>query len=80
MKAFFSRQLDAFVVNEMCECGHLKTDHGSKLHRRQTTMIREPNGGNCCSSDCACDRFTFARFVTADEAARLVLDQRPVLV
>lgn len=79
-KLFFSRQLNDFVVDEMCSCGHLKSHHGSLLHKLKNAMLREPNDGSCCTGHCGCSQFTFERFVTAEEAARLMIEKRPLLV
>jgi len=82
LKVFYSRQLNDFVVNEMCQCGHLKSDHGSLARKIYQTIVRQPNDGNCCSSNCNCDcnQFTFARFVTADEIADIAISRRTVTV
>ena len=64
---FYSRQLQDYVIDEMCRCGHLKSTHGSLLHRIKKSMLRESNEGSCCSNHCECLQFTFVRFVTVEE-------------
>jgi len=77
---FFSRQHNDYVVDEMCACGHLKSEHGSLLHKLKNKMLREHSDGNCCAGHCECTQFTFARFVTAKEAAKLTISKRPIFV
>jgi len=79
-KLFFSRQLNDYVVDEMCSCGHLKRHHGSLLHKFKSLMVREHSDGNCCSGHCGCPQFTFERYVGIKEAAQLLADSRPLLV
>jgi hypothetical protein len=76
MKAFYSNQLRDIVVNEMCKCNHLKSEHGSLLHKLLKAIVREPNDGGCCSSHCDCKQFTFSRYVCVDEAADIVMSHR----
>lgn len=68
VKPFFSRSLGGMVVGSMCFCGHLESDHGSKLipcgKGRKTRLSHE---GNCCNDNCACDRFTWERWVLKSE-------------
>jgi len=82
LKVFYSRQLDDFVVNEMCQCGHFKSEHGSLVKKIRQTLLRQPSEGNCCSSHCDCDckQFTFARYVTADEISDIIINQRTATV
>lgn len=80
MKMFFSRQLNDYVVDEMCVCGHLKSLHGSLLHKFSNSMIREHSDGNCCSGRCNCPQYTFERFVAAEEAAQLLVNRRAMLI
>ena len=78
MNVFYSKQIQNFVSDEMCECGHLKSEHGSLTHRTKDKMIRESSDGNCCS--CACKKFTFHRFVSIDEAAEIIICKRPIVM
>ena len=73
---FFSKRLNDFVVDEACECGHLKSEHGSKTIRLENSMLRMPHEGNCCHNYCTCEQFTWVRYVTASEKAAIVLAQR----
>lgn len=79
-KMFFSRQLNDYVVDEMCTCGHLKSLHGSLLHKVKNVMIREPSDGNCCSGRCGCTQYTFQRFVAIEEATQLLINKRAMLI
>lgn len=77
IKPFFSRQLQDYVVDEMCECGHLKSDHGSLNRRINDRVVRlSRDEGSCCKGKCKCPHFTWERWVTADEAADLVIAAR----
>lgn len=78
MKAFFSKHLGDFVVDEMCRCGHFKSKHGSLCSKVQGSLIRHSGEGNCCSGSCECLQFTFVRFVTVTEAALKIKKRRAV--
>jgi hypothetical protein len=71
MKTFYSNQLNDFVADEMCQCGHLKSEHGSLTKRIKNILLRNPNSGSCCGFHCECKRFVFSRFVTVDERISL---------
>ena len=76
---YYSERHGDYVSDEMCECGHLKSEHGSKLMPLNgSTTIRESNEGSCCNGVCACGQFSFARFVLLEEAAQLALGRRPL--
>ena len=71
MKVFYSHQCGDYVVDAMCECGHLKREHGSMSTRvgqgKKGRILRRPNEGSCCKGKCPCPRFTWDRWVTATE-------------
>lgn len=72
MKQFVSVSLGAVVSESMCECGHLERDHGSVLHPLGGgSAFREAHGGGCCCGECRCNKFTWARHVTAHELAEI---------
>ena len=54
---------------ELCKCGHLITEHGSRTTKVGDKLLREPHHGGCCAGSCQCKRFTFHRFVSIEEAA-----------
>ena len=76
---FFSEQLGDYVVDELCKCNHLKSEHGSKITKMGDFMLREHNEGSCCSGGCVCKQFKFERFVTVVEAAEIVASKRLVI-
>jgi hypothetical protein len=59
----------------LCKCGHLQSDHGSRLVQMEGGTYREYHHGGCCCCDCACKQFTFHRFVSLKEAAQMLLDR-----
>lgn len=78
LRPFFSRQLKDFVVDEMCECGHAKSEHGSSSTNMDGQIVRlSRDEGSCCSGQCACPRFTWARYITETEAVQQALYERP---
>jgi hypothetical protein len=78
---FYSRAKQALVVAERCECGHLKSEHGSKLTRLPNgQMYRQYQHGSCCEDDCPCDQYTFAEYVTEEEAVEHLLQCRRLKV
>lgn len=77
---FFSNQLNDYVVDELCKCNHLKSEHGSKISNMEGFILREPNQGSCCSGVCVCKQFKFEKFVTITEAAKIVASKKLMLV
>lgn len=76
---FYSETHQDFIVAEMCECGHLQKDHGSlniRLHDTDGRIVRLPNDGGCCNGHCGCDHYRWARWVTSDEYASMIVAQR----
>ncbi len=72
-RIFFSEELQEYVVDSMCSCGHLESEHGSKLLPLQNKLkLRLPHEGNCCSGKCKCPKFHWARWVTVIEKATFV--------
>jgi len=39
---FYSRKLDNFVVDSMCVCGHLESEHGSLNKTVNKRIVRHP--------------------------------------
>jgi len=60
---------------ELCKCGHLISEHGSRTTKVEDSLLRESHHGGCCAGSCQCKRFTFHRFVSIDEAADIVLER-----
>lgn len=59
----------------LCKCGHLSSDHSSLLvPLGDGRSLREYHQGGCC--ECACERFTFHRYVSLEEAADLLLERQ----
>ena len=76
---FYSIQLNDFVVDAICECGHLKTDHGSKLLKiANNKSVRFNNDGNCCDGQCCCEKFTWQRWATAKEIEFIICDEKEI--
>lgn len=69
-RIFFSRRLDDFVLDAVCECGHLERDHGSHSKNIGRKKLRLHDGGNCCVESCGCHHFRWARWLTATEFAQ----------
>ena len=66
--------LDGFGT-ALCKCGHLACDHSSQLTPLDADhSFREYHHGGCC--ECSCGQFTFHRYVSLEEAARLLLDRQ----
>jgi hypothetical protein len=64
MFPFFSRRAGLWVVDEVCQCGHARKDHGSKLIRCDARQVRQSNEGSC-TRDCDCKAFTWASWAYA---------------
>jgi len=56
----------------LCKCGHLSSDHSSRVS--SIDKDQEYHQGGCV--ECACKQFTFHRFVSLEEAAALLLDRK----
>lgn len=77
---FFSQILQDYVVDEMCSCGHLKSQHGSLTARSARGILRQPHDGGCCHGICDCKRFTFVRYVTIEERSLEFGNRRAITV
>ena len=59
---------DEKLTDEMCVCGHLKSDHGSKVVRiDNNAILRIPNVGSCCCENCCCARFCWKSWCKLSE-------------
>lgn len=68
IKPYYSRRIQDWVVDEMCTCGHMRSDHGSLLKKLPNgKMLRLSAEGNCCGGHCECLQYTFARHVGVEE-------------
>lgn len=76
MKPFFSNQLNCVVVDEKCECGHSKSEHGSQSRAKNGEFLRLPHEGSCCGDLCACSQYTWAGWITEEEATETILARR----
>jgi len=76
MSPFFSEKLGDFVVNSVCGCGHLETEHGSLL---VGGIKVENHGGSCCKGRCGCEKFTWERWATTEEAAAITKSKRDLI-
>lgn len=77
MKIFFSNALNDYVTDEICTCGHLKSEHGSKLTKISSKKtLRDSHDGNCCCGQCRCSGFKFKRYLTITESAEIKLSKR----
>lgn len=55
-----------WAVDEKCVCGHLRSEHGSRvLNDHLLPIVRLENLGNCCHRNmvCECRRFRWAAWV-----------------
>ncbi len=66
MTPFYSRSRGQFVIDARCECGHAESEHGSQLRRAGKDLIRLDHDGSCCNGHCACRKFTWMEWITAD--------------
>lgn len=46
------------AINEMCSCGHLRTEHKDNVYSKE---VKAEGHGNC--KKCDCKRFTWTGFV-----------------
>lgn len=74
MRPFWSNQLQAVAVDEICACGHLKTEHGgTNIPMTGTKAVLTAKGeGSCCCDDCSCSHYEFARFIGKDEQTEML--------
>jgi hypothetical protein len=61
MTPFLDRETGRIVIGEVCECGHPKAVHGSKIRGG----IRVEEAGNCCVMDkpCKCVKYRWAGWI-----------------
>lgn len=60
---FFSRSLNANVVDALCQCGKLQSEHCSNVISLKGMILRESGHGSSEN----CDQFRWLRWVTEDE-------------
>ncbi len=60
--------------DEICICGHLKSEHGSTSHKIDGQSVRQCYAGNCWASKqhCSCTKFRFAGWLTAKSKKHFV--------
>ncbi len=81
----YIKKAGKWAVDEMCHCGHAKSEHGSSLHRLGDELIRSSCTGNCCATgcDCTCDRFCWVAWIyekspmTTSDQAQVQVPGRP---
>lgn len=57
------------VVNELCTCGHFRTQHGGLVHHGMCLAGPNTRGHRKLTPlVCRCHQFRWAQFVLADEA------------
>ena len=57
----YLRSKGGYADGEVCKCGHLKSEHGSRTTEIDgQKMYRGANDGGCCEEGCCCKRFRFA--------------------
>jgi hypothetical protein len=77
MYPFYSKARKDFVVDALCECGHLHTEHDSIFfHVDEHTIVREYMEGKCCCEDCSCQRFRWSNWVLSKDAPQPSLLRR----
>lgn len=78
-RPYFDHAANDYVMDEMCQCGHLKSDHGSllvSLRHSQGRKLRLRDDGSCCKQDCHCTKFRWIRFVYTDEYTQIIAARR----
>lgn len=69
MEAFFSHLVDDYVVDGICKCGHLESEHGSEVIKVAGKSVRLNNSGSCCCKNCECMKFTWIKGLKISELA-----------
>lgn len=60
------------VKESMCECGHLESEHGSRLQKIDLgRSVRIEHDGGCCCGQCSCPKFCWNHFVDETELLHL---------
>jgi len=63
---YFLPSRNAWVINEVCKCGHYKTWHEALFVpplNGDGLADREYICGRCSVTNCSCDRYTFKDFI-----------------
>jgi hypothetical protein len=71
IQPFYSERRNDWVVDEMCMCGKLRSEHGSLVQRIGDKLLRLESEGNC--SETHCNKYVFGGFVTATTYAEKLL-------
>lgn len=65
MARFFSAKLNDWVVDSMCVCGKLQSEHSTITMIIGEDIVSDNNHGVCLETHC--DKFTWKRWVTETE-------------
>ena len=72
MSSVLNQKLNSCDEKEaMCVCGHLESEHGSRLQKIGNRSLRLSNDGSCCCGNCECPKFRWDRWVEKDEIDNL---------
>lgn len=67
MKPFFNVLMNDYVIDSVCQCGHLERDHGSINHKlKDNILTRIDDGGTCCVENCKCLHFCWKKWLTLE--------------
>lgn len=72
IKPFYSKRRKDWVVDEICECGKLRSEHGSLVQKVGDQYLRLAGEGNAEE----CKRYRFFEFVTAKRYAAMMFKRR----
>lgn len=70
IQPFYSERRRDWVVDEVCMCGKLRSEHGSLVMKIDDRLLRLESEGNC--SETNCPHYCFGGFVTAADYERLL--------
>lgn len=59
------------VLNELCQCGHVRTQHGGLIHHGMCLAVDEhARRRKLRPLSCRCEKYSFAEWVLLDDATK----------
>jgi hypothetical protein len=63
----FIQKHQKWAIDERCQCGHPRTEHGILMSQIGEVVMQQDGLGRCQVSDCHCDKFRRHGWVFEDE-------------
>jgi hypothetical protein len=65
---FFVPEIGRLAEDELCTCGHPRSEHDDVYAAWEGTAAAVPGRGCCCADGCGCRKFKWADWIFSDAA------------